>query len=140
MLPLFAQHKKELQLNIKTNNTQNCQKIELYGSLTTKDLKKSPSSRWVGGAEMETRWRGEEVWREVVRQWWQWNAHGESLIHVWWIKICQDTLGVSDPSPRPDCIVQYSSTRKMNLHNSGCKNQWGLKQWENTARFSENFT
>ena len=58
-----------LELDLKTNNTQNHQKIELYGSLTTKDLKKPHSSRRVGGAEM---WRGaercrHEVWRgEVV--------------------------------------------------------------------------
>ena len=37
---------KELQLNL---NAQNCQKIKVYGSLTTKDLKKPHLSRWVGG-------------------------------------------------------------------------------------------
>ena len=37
---------------LKTKNTQNCQKIELYGSLTSKDLKKPYSSIWVGGVEM----------------------------------------------------------------------------------------
>ena len=31
--------------NSKTQNNQNCQKIELYGSLTTKELKKKHSSR-----------------------------------------------------------------------------------------------
>ena len=36
-------------------NNQNCQKIELYGSLTTKVLKKKYSSRLVGGAEMGKR-------------------------------------------------------------------------------------
>ena len=35
----------------KNKNNQNCQKIELHGSLTTKELKKKHSSRWVGGAE-----------------------------------------------------------------------------------------
>ena len=39
-------------------NTQNCQKIELYGIPTTKDLKKLYSSRQVGGAE--TRSQGGE--------------------------------------------------------------------------------
>ena len=38
-----------LQLNYKTTITQNCQKIELYGSQTTKKLTKSHSSRRVGG-------------------------------------------------------------------------------------------
>ena len=35
------------------NMTQICQKIELYGSLTTKDLKKPHSSRQVGGEESQ---------------------------------------------------------------------------------------
>ena len=39
--------------NLKKGNNQNCQKIELYGSPTTKELKKH-SSRLVGGAEMES--------------------------------------------------------------------------------------
>ena len=38
--------------NPKTKNNQNCQKIKLYGSPTTKELKKKHSSRPVGGAEM----------------------------------------------------------------------------------------
>ena len=32
-------------------NNQNCQKIKLYGSLTTKELKKKHSSRLVRGAD-----------------------------------------------------------------------------------------
>ena len=39
---------------LKTKNNQNCQKIELYGSLTTKKLKKH-SFRLVGGVEMAAR-------------------------------------------------------------------------------------
>ena len=35
----------------KNRKTQNCQKIELYGNLTTKELKKKHLSRPVGGAE-----------------------------------------------------------------------------------------
>ena len=38
--------------DLKTKSNQNCQKIELYGSLTTKELKKKHSSRLVGRAEM----------------------------------------------------------------------------------------
>ena len=38
--------------NLKIRNNQNCQKIILYGSPTTKELKKKHSSRPVGGAEM----------------------------------------------------------------------------------------
>ena len=36
-------------------NNQYCQKIELYGSLTTKELKKKLSSRLVGGVGMAAR-------------------------------------------------------------------------------------
>ena len=45
--------KRRTTTNIKTNkqNNQNCQKIELYGSLTTNELKKTHSSRRVGGAD-----------------------------------------------------------------------------------------
>ena len=42
--------KRRTPTNLKTKNNQNCQKIELYGSLTTKELKKH-SFRPVGGAE-----------------------------------------------------------------------------------------
>ena len=38
--------------NLKRKNNQNCQKIELYASLTTRELKKKHSFRPVGGAEM----------------------------------------------------------------------------------------
>ena len=50
-LCLLIQLQKKLQLDLKTNITQHLQKIELYESPTTKDLKKPHSSRWVGGAE-----------------------------------------------------------------------------------------
>ena len=44
--------KRRTTTNLKLKNHENCQKIELYGSLTTKDLKKKLSSRPVGGVEM----------------------------------------------------------------------------------------
>ena len=37
--------------DLRTKNNQNCHKIELYGSSTTKELKKKLSFRQVGGAE-----------------------------------------------------------------------------------------
>ena len=40
--------------NLKTKTKQNWKKIKLYGSLTTKKLKKKHSSRPVGGTEMES--------------------------------------------------------------------------------------
>ena len=42
----------------KKNKTQNWQRIELYGSPTTNELKKKHSYRLVGGAEMGTRGKG----------------------------------------------------------------------------------
>ena len=35
--------KRRKTTNLKTKNNQNCQKVELYGSLTTKELKKKTS-------------------------------------------------------------------------------------------------
>ena len=61
---LSAQLQKKLQLDYKTNITQKCQKIELYGSPTTKDLKKPHSSRLAGGV---VTWRHAERHIEVQR-------------------------------------------------------------------------
>ena len=47
--------KRRTTTNLKTKNNQNCQKIELYGSLTTKEIKKKHSRRPVGGSEMGSR-------------------------------------------------------------------------------------
>ena len=44
--------KRRTTTNLKTKNNQNCQKIKLFGSPTTKELKKKHSFRVVGGAEM----------------------------------------------------------------------------------------
>ena len=43
--------KRRTTTNLKTKYNQNLQKIELYGSLITKKLKKKHSSIPVGGAE-----------------------------------------------------------------------------------------
>ena len=64
---------RRITTNVKTKNTQNCQKIVLYGSPTTKDLKKLFSSRWVGEVELgswveRTQCGGGEV---LVVRWWQ---------------------------------------------------------------------
>ena len=55
----------------KHKNNQNCQKIELYGSPTIKELKKKHSSRLVGGAETGN-WGKEDVWRGG---WWTRQSH-----------------------------------------------------------------
>ena len=45
-------HNQKKDNKFKNKNNQNCQKIELYGSPTTKEIKKKHSSRPVGGVEM----------------------------------------------------------------------------------------
>ena len=47
--------KRRIITNLKTKNNQNCQKIKLYGGLTTKELKKKHLSSLVGGVE-KGRW------------------------------------------------------------------------------------
>ena len=66
---------KRTTTNLKENN-QNCQKIECYGSLTTKELKKKQSSILVGGVEMGNR-GGEDT-----QQGDGWQTR-QSHIHVW---------------------------------------------------------
>ena len=44
--------KRRTTTNLKTKNNQTCQKIELCGSPTTKELKKKHSSRPLGGVDM----------------------------------------------------------------------------------------
>ena len=44
--------KRRTATNLKTKNIHNCQKIELYRSPTTKELKKKHSPRLVGRVEM----------------------------------------------------------------------------------------
>ena len=48
---LLCTTKRRTTTNLKTKINQNCQKIKLYGSLTTKELKKKHSPRLVGGEE-----------------------------------------------------------------------------------------
>ena len=60
--------KRRTTTNLKTKNNQNYttvfgQKIRLYGSLTTKELKKKHSSRPVGGVETGSQGR-EDTWQD----------------------------------------------------------------------------
>ena len=57
--------KRRTTTNLKTKINPNWQKIELYVSLTTKELKKKHSSRLVGGAEIDSQGR-RGLWE---RQW-----------------------------------------------------------------------
>ena len=56
--------KRRTTTNLKTKNNQSCQKIELYGKPTTKELKKKHSSRPIGRAEMGS--RAERIHGKVV--------------------------------------------------------------------------
>ena len=61
MLCLPAQPKKETT-NLKTKNNQNCQKIGLYGNLSTKELKKKHSLRLAGRVKVNSGDR-EDMWQ-----------------------------------------------------------------------------
>ena len=67
---------KRTATNLKTKNNQKCQKIELYGSPATKQLKKKYSCRIVGGAETGS-WG-----REDAQQGGSWRTR-QSHISVW---------------------------------------------------------
>ena len=54
--------KRRITTKLKTKNNQNCQKIKLYGSLTSMELKKKHSPRLVGGAKTGS-WGGEDSWQ-----------------------------------------------------------------------------
>ena len=65
---------KRRATNLKTKNNQKCQKIKVYGSPTTKELKKKYSSRLVGGTETggqgrEDVWQGSGWKNRWMRQW-----------------------------------------------------------------------
>ena len=66
--------KRRITTNLKTKNNQNCQKTELYGSLTNKELKKKHSFRLVGGTEMVSPGREDSHqgngWRTRRARWW----------------------------------------------------------------------
>ena len=59
MLPCTT--KRRTTINLKAKINQNFQKIELYRILTTKELKKTHSSRPVGGVEMGSQTQGRAV-------------------------------------------------------------------------------
>ena len=117
---------RRITTNLKTKNTQNCQKIELYGSLTTKDLKKPHSSRWVRGAKWQS-WGGEDV---------MWNREAVA-------KLAVPHLHVADNYQEAYCGSKQSHPQARqhspgfqgcySLITSGCKNQWELGWQEKLA-------
>ena len=75
-------NKRRTTTNLKTKNNKNCQKIEPYGSLTTKQLKKKYSCRLVEGVAMRSQGREDlqqgSSWRTERARWWLVVTH----IHV----------------------------------------------------------
>ena len=88
----------KITTKLQNNYHQDCHKIKLYGSPTTKELKKSHSSRWVGGAEMH---------RDA-----EWAVPPHMVDKNW-----EQYLRSEDPSPTPDHPAKGSSDRKISPHN-----------------------
>ena len=83
--------KRKTTTNLKTTNNQNYHKIELYGSLKTKGIKKKHSPRLVGGAETGS-WLERTHGKAVAGGLWQLVDQGKqggdwqsrwSHIHLW---------------------------------------------------------
>ena len=88
---------KRITTNLKTKNNQNCQKIKLYESLTTKELKKKHSSKLIGGAETGS-WGREE-----------WQGHSWRVGQSY---ICVQINGEEQLGRETDCATQGSSVGK----------------------------
>ena len=103
--------KRRTTTNFRRKNNHNCQKTELYGSPTTKELKKKHSSRLVGGAKRTHGkaaaggpGRARRCLVDWVRRW---------LID--WVvpHSCADKLrGTTKERDRPHAATQGSSLRK----------------------------
>ena len=125
ILCLIAQPKEgQQQIKKKQKQKQNCQKIELYGSPTIKELEKKHSFRLVGGVEMGS-WGGEDARQGSGRgpggpggSWWTKQSH----ISIWIMQ--KEQVG-----RETDNTTQGSNKGKLKPQTSGCKNLWGLQQW-----------
>ena len=108
---------KRKTTNLKIKNNQNFQKIKLYGSPTTKELKKKHSSRPVGGQEGQPCWR----WYKARQQ----LENGEGQGSGWQTRrshICMwINLSMTDGTG-----FQHGETKPENLW---LKNLWRL-QWQ----------
>ena len=67
-----SNHHKKDNNKFKNKNNQNCRKIKLYGSLTTKDLKKTHSFRLIGRAETASQGREDA---QQGGSWWKRRSH-----------------------------------------------------------------
>ena len=64
---LLTKLQQKLQLDYKTSITQNCQKIELYGSPTTKHFKEATFIQMGGGMGRDAQ-RGGKAWKGAETQ------------------------------------------------------------------------
>ena len=90
--------KRRTTTNLKRKNNQNCQKIKLYRSPTTKELKKKKSYTPAGGAEKGSR-GGEES-----QQGGDWQSR--------WSHICRQINREEQLGNERDCTTQGSSAEK----------------------------
>ena len=117
---------KRTTTNLKTKNNQNCQKIELYGSPTIKELKKH-LFRLVGGADTGSQ-AGEDSWQSIAWSTWAGKmvAGGldQEVPHL-----CADNgrnnWGVRQ-TMQPRVLAQGNKTSKL-LNEEACG---GLEWWE----------
>ena len=109
---------KRITTNLKTKNSQNCQKIELCGSPTTKDLKKTHSSRPIGRAQL---WKQAERWCSMERwRWWGWQQRRQQSRWEGHLRSEQ-----SQPKARLHSRGFQHQEGKSSV-TSGCKNQWRM--------------
>ena len=126
---LLVQPQQKTQLNCKTNITQNHQKIELYGSLKTKEIKEQFIQTGRRGGDAETCRKALRCMEKHSRQMRSPTStcDGQKLRGIPREQGSQIT---------PEHPAQPSSTRKISPHpvTSGCKNQWGFgwqkKLWD----------
>ena len=93
--------KRRTTTNLTTENNQNFQKTKLYGSPTTKELKKKHSSRPIGGAETGS-------WAERTHGkvgaggpgWVRWQLADQAVPHCMWIKWEEQRGSKTDHNPR----------------------------------------
>ena len=103
--------KKRTTTNLKTKNNQNCQKIELDGNPTTKELKRKHSFMLVGGKEMGS---GS---REDGKQGSSWRLGSHIHVKINWEEQLRSET---------DHATQGPSMWKKSLKTSSCKNLWVL--------------
>ena len=88
--------KRRTTTNLKTKNNYNCQKVKLYGSLTTKELKKKHSSTLVEGRRCAAGWRGllaRQQLQDQGRQGSDWQTRRSGSLWTEWSHSRADKLG-----------------------------------------------